>query len=101
MGATPMPPEQEQVLATIKQAKKGRGRPPIPENEIVAIARRYNALKQRGERNLHAKLAAEFSLSKDQIRDRIHKARNTGYLAKTKQGRADGRLGPKLASPSD
>ena len=102
LGAAPMPPEQERVFADIKQAEKGRGRPPIPDNELIAIAISYAALFARGVRHPHADLAAEFNLSEGQIRDRIYKARDRGYLAKTQRGRASGRLGPKLtAAKSD
>ena len=63
------------------------------------IASRYVTLVSLGSRRPLPRLAEEFGLTREQARDRIHRARELGHLMPTKPGRVNAEPGPKLLRP--
>jgi hypothetical protein len=58
------------------------------------IARQCIALQ--GQRGIRATLAKDWNVSEATVRDRVRRARELGYLAESKHGKADYRPGPNL-----
>jgi hypothetical protein len=85
--------------ATSTTGKK-RGRPPLfgPEH-YAGIACDSIALYRKGQRGIRATLAKERKVSEATIRDWIRRARELGFLAESKHGKADYRPGPNLTNP--
>jgi hypothetical protein len=92
--ARPIPKRQQEVLARLEQARPRTGR--VPDDQIALLARRYLTLYQLGHRHPLPQLALEFGITRTQARDRIHKARQLGYLQPGTQGRAGAQPGPLL-----
>ena len=69
------------------------------EQEIAAIARQYIALVSGGLRRPLPQIAADFGLTREQARDRVHRARVLGYLEKSTPGKVSAQPGPKLLKP--
>jgi hypothetical protein len=79
------------------QTERKRGRPPLLRPEDYAeIARECIALQ--GQRGIRATLAKEWNVSEATVRDRVKRARELGYLAESKHGKADYRPGPNLTA---
>ena len=93
-NTTRIPQAQQEALDILGAARTRQSH--IPEEQLVAIAQRYIVLWQRGNRHPLPQIASEFGLTRAQIRDRVHKARNQGYLTRGKQGRAGATIGPRL-----
>jgi hypothetical protein len=93
---------QEAVDVAAKSGSKTRrkrGRPPLfgPEH-YAGIARDCIALYRQGQRGIRATLAKDRNVSEATVRDWIRRARELGFLAESKHGRADYRPGPNLTS---
>jgi hypothetical protein len=98
LGATTIDVRQTAAYKRLEQAKpRSRKRP--SEDEIAAIAKRYLWLVRHGSRRPLPQLALEFGLSREQARDRVHRARDLGFLTKGSPGRAGADVGPKLLEP--
>jgi hypothetical protein len=93
-GFPPTPPAQKEALKRVRETRSRPAR--VPDDEIAALAARYVTLFRRGLRRPNSQLAAEYGLRSEQVRDRIHRARELGYLTPSKQGRAGGEPTPKL-----
>jgi hypothetical protein len=80
----------------LQRARTPGARP--SERDIELIARRYIQLVGRGIRHPLPQIAAELGLSREQVRDRIHRARDPklGYLQPAKPGRVSAEPGPRL-----
>jgi hypothetical protein len=85
----------------LRRARTPSARP--SEREIELIARRYIQLVGRGIRHPLPQIADELGLSREQVRDRIHRARQPalGYLQPAKPGRVSAEPGPRLKGPGN
>ena len=81
---------------TPRSAPPKTRQPYVGETQVIEIAKRYLTLCSRGHRHPLPQLAEEFGISRTQARDRVHKARELGYLKPGKQGRAGAEIGPRL-----
>ena len=97
-GGATIPPAQVAALDRVSGAGVPTPKATISDDQLASIAASYVALYRRGIRNATSQLAAQFGLTREQTRDRIHRARNAGYLMPTKQGRAGAEPGPRLRS---
>lgn len=88
---------EKQRLVKLRKTTAPSRRP--TEDEIAAIAARYVMLVTRGVRHPLPQLAREFGLTRDQARDRVHRARVLGYLLPAAPGRVSAEPGPKLLRP--
>ena len=93
-GARPMPDRQRAVYNKIASGRRTPA--PSAASQIEAIARYYLQLCELGSRHPLPALAREFGITRTQARDRIHKARELGYLKHGKQGRIHPEPGPRL-----
>jgi hypothetical protein len=93
-GAPGMSETQRELLNTLAAATRPRA--PVSDDELVTIAQRYIALCLAGHRSPVRQLAAELGISREQARDRVHKARTKKYLAPGRAGRATATIGPAL-----
>ena len=93
-GGRPMPTTQAAALERVSRG--GAPKSKVSHDQIAAIAEAYVTLYRFGVRNPSIELAGRFGLTREQVRDRIHRARTMGYLAPTKQGRIGADPGPKL-----
>jgi hypothetical protein len=93
-------PEQKRwarrVSAEAKKKPLTRGRKGYPHEHYRRIALRAVELFGEGHRDVLARLTDEEGKPYQTVRDWIHRARSLGFLAPTKQGRADFRPGPNL-----
>jgi hypothetical protein len=94
LGAPSLPEEQQEVHRRIEEGRPRHTR--VPEQQIKELAQRYLVLHLLGIRHPLPQLAREYGITRDQVRDRIHKARRLGYLQGGKQGRAGANIGPRL-----
>jgi hypothetical protein len=88
----------DRELAAYKRLRRTRVPNARPsEREIKFIARRYIHLVNHDNiRHPLPKMAEELGLSREQVRDRIHRARSLGYLQPAKPGRVSAEPGPRL-----
>ena len=63
-----------------------------PEVELARLAARWVQKVQAGSRKPNAEIAAEDGMRTEQVRDRIHRAREKGLLSGGHAGRVDGGL---------
>jgi len=86
------------ALAAKAGTGKRRGRPPLfgPEH-YAELARECIALYRQGHRGIRATIANEHNVSEATVRDWVRRAREFGYLAESKHGKADYRPGPNLS----
>jgi hypothetical protein len=85
-----------------KAGSRKRGRPPLYGPEHYAhIARECIALYRQGQRGIRATLARKHNVSEARIRDWIKRARELGFLAESKHGKADYRPGPNLTAKEE
>jgi hypothetical protein len=77
----------------------GRGRRAVVSDELLAaMAMSYISLCRSGRRQPLPLLAAQFGIDRRQARDRIHQARQTGWLTSGRARRAGGEPGPRLVA---
>jgi hypothetical protein len=93
-GHPVMPASQRDAFAKIEAGKAAQTAPST--DQIRMIAERYLTLVQLGNTRPLQQLADEFGTTRDQMRDRVHKARTDGYLSKGTPGRAGATPGPRL-----
>jgi hypothetical protein len=93
-GGPPIPPAQREILESIAAAATPRTK--TTDDDLAEIAERYLVLCRLGIRNPLPRLGDEFGITRSQARDRIHKARQKGYLAPGDKGRATAIAGPAL-----
>lgn len=99
---------EEQVRAMESAATAAlpsrRGRPPLPDELLVDVARAYLRESSNG-RGLIRRLAAEFDRPEPTISDWVAAARERGYLSPATPGRRGASPGPRLVAmnrpPSD
>jgi hypothetical protein len=89
-----MPAAERQAFAKLEAGRPANSS--VSEEQIKAIAERYLTLVHLGETRPLPRLAAEFGTTREQMRDRVHKARNDYYLARTTPGRVSATPGPRL-----
>jgi len=94
--AEPMSDRQQAAYARLRRSRVPGARP--TEREIELIARRYLQLVGRGMRHPLRQIADEIGLSREQVRDRLHRARSPklGYLEPARPGRVSAEPGPRL-----
>ncbi len=93
--AGPMSDRQVRAYRQLRSGRPASARP--TEREIELIARRYVQLvAEEGERRPLPRMAEELGLSREQVRDRVHRARVLKYLQPTRQGRVSAEPGPRL-----
>jgi hypothetical protein len=98
LGELAPPTERDmQRLMKLRKSTAPSRRP--TEDEIAAIAGRYVMLVTAGVRHPLPQLASEFGLTRDQARDRVHRARVLEYLLPAAPGRVSAEPGPKLLRP--
>ena len=68
----------------------------ITEELLAEMASRYVTLYRRGQRQPLPQLAREFGITRSQARDRIHRARQQGWLEPGRERRAGGEPGRRL-----
>ena len=86
-------------LAAKATGQTRKGRPPLFGPEHYAdLARECIALYRQGHRGIRATIAKERNVSEATVRDWVRRARELGYLAESKHGKADYRPGPNLTS---
>jgi hypothetical protein len=90
----PAPEPQKRALARVAAARTRPAR--VPDDELAWLAARYVVLFRRGVRRPIPQLAAEFGLTREQVRDRVHRAREREFLSPGRRGRAGGEPGPRL-----
>jgi hypothetical protein len=94
-GAAPaMPPPQREAFAKLEVGAVTQTT--VSEEQTKTIAERYLTLVHLGNAHPLPQLAAEFAITRSQARDRVHKARNDGYLARGTPGSASAVPGPRL-----
>ena len=89
-----MPDKQRVVLDRLATGHPAQT--PLTDNQLADLAKRYIVLTQRGIRHPLPQLAREFGISRSQARDRVHKARQNGFLTRGTQGLAGASAGPQL-----
>lgn len=94
------PKEFDQVRRLAEAARElplNRGRKGYPADHYRRIALAYiDEARAHGSRGVLARLASAESVSRPTIRDWVKRARELGFLAPTKQGRAEATPGPNL-----
>jgi hypothetical protein len=75
--------------------KPARGRPPIPPEQLAAVAEAYLDEVGRGP-GVTRRVAQRLDMVEDTVRDRIRMARDREFLTPTKRGRRGGAPGPAL-----
>jgi len=91
----PVSARQRRAQARLEQGRVPRTR--VGDDEIERLARHYITLYRQGlRRGLLPKLADDFGLTREQARDRIHRARLDGFLRPTTRGQIDATPGPRL-----
>jgi hypothetical protein len=93
-GQPIMPASQREAFAKIEAGNAAQTAP--SDDQIRRIAERYLTLVQHGNTHPLQQLADEFGTTRNQMRDRVHKARTNGYLSKGTAGRAGATPGPRL-----
>lgn len=93
-GHPAAPEAQKRALARVAGSRTRPAR--VSDDELAGIAARYVQLFRRGVRRPLPQIAAEFGLSHPQARDRVHRARQRGYLSPGTQGKAGAEPGPRL-----
>jgi hypothetical protein len=93
-GGPSMPGTQRQAIERIKSARIRQSR--ATEDQIEAIALRYLTLYRAGIKRPLPQIASELGITRDQARDRVHRARKLGFLTSGTQGRASASPGPRL-----
>jgi hypothetical protein len=68
----------------------------VRDEALAELAKYYIVLVTYGHRRPLLQLAHTFGITREQARDRIHKAREHGYLMPSKRGRTNVALGPRL-----
>gem|GEM_PF-5076038 len=93
--------EALELAAAAASPKQSRGRPRVSDDIHQIVAECYiEVVQQRGSRGAHQLLAKRLSkrlkrpISPTQSRDLTFRARQRGFLAKTKEGRAMPAPGP-------
>ena len=72
-----------------------RGRPPIPDEELLEVARVYETAFRAGQNPTQA-VATQFpEMSDARARDLVHRARQRNFLTEANWGRAGGSLTPE------
>lgn len=98
LGAEPMSERQLRAYRRLHTSRPPGVRP--SEREIELIARRYIQLvAHQGVRRPLPIMADELGLSRAQVRDRVHRARDLGYLEPARPGRVSAEPGPKMVVP--
>jgi hypothetical protein len=91
------PATQEKQLEVYRRIEQGRPRhSDVSDDQIIAITKRYITLVRMGLRHPLPQLAREFGITRDQARDRVHRARTHQYLAAGTHGRASAEPGPRF-----
>jgi hypothetical protein len=94
------PEEFEQARKLTQAARQlplKRGRKGYPADHYRRIALAYiDDIRAHGSRGVLARLASEEKVERSTIRDWIKRGRELGFLAPTKQGRAEASPGPSL-----
>jgi hypothetical protein len=90
----PLPDKHRELLSRIEQARPRRSR--LSEEHLAELAGRYLTLYHAGNQQPRAQLAREFGITLTQVRDRIHQARQRGYLTPGARGRTGANPGPRL-----
>ena len=93
-GDRSMSDRQRDLLDQIDQ-----GRPPhapVSDDQLADLSARYLTLYHRGIKQPRAQLAGEFGITAIQVRDRIHRARQRGFLTTGRRGRTGADPGPRL-----
>jgi hypothetical protein len=94
------PKEFDQVRRLAEAARElplNRGRHGYPADHYRRIAIAYiDEVKAHGGRGVLGRLASAENVSRATIRDWVKRARELGFLAPTKQGRAEATPGPNL-----
>jgi hypothetical protein len=93
-AAPAMPPAQREAFARLEAGAVAQTT--VSDERTKAIAECYLTHVQLGNTHPLLQLAAEFRITRDQARDRVHKARKDGYLAPGTPGRASATTGPRL-----
>jgi hypothetical protein len=97
------PEEFDQVRRLAEAARElplNRGRKGYPDDHYRRIALAYiDDVRAHGSRGVLARLASAENVSRATIRDWVRRARELGFLAPTKQGRAEATPGPNLHRP--
>ena len=89
--------QQATSAPTADEKPLGRGRRTVVTDELLAeMAMSYIALYRNGCRQPLPLLAIQFGIDRSQARDRIHKARQQGWLTTGAERRAGGEPGPRL-----
>ena len=87
-----MDERQQRASERLRSTRPPGTRPSTREIEL--IARRYVQLVEQGVRQPLRTMAGELGLTREQVRDRLHRARDLGYLMPAKQGRVSAERGP-------
>jgi len=110
-GAQPVVPFRDRVLnmfpesetgarsrlVTAVRTKRKRGRPALRDDDLRSFALAYlQDARERGTHGINKRLALEYQISERTAIDWVAKARRRGFLAPTKQGRANASAGENL-----
>jgi hypothetical protein len=97
------PPSEQKargdLIAAASHPRK-RGRPPRPEAHYRDVALEYLEIYEGGSRTVLKELAERRGIPRQTVRDWVARARQIGYLAPGKQGRAGGTPGARLIAES-
>lgn len=80
---------------SVEAPRAPRGRPPVDDAELAAVALAYLAEVGRGP-GVTRRVATQLAMVEDTVRDRIRMARARDFLTPTKRGRRGGSAGPAL-----
>lgn len=97
-----MTPAETEALETGARAaaETRRGRPPVSDEHLSAVAHAYLEQAQRGP-GLTSRLASQFDRPEATVRDWITMARRRGFLTPAVRGRRGAAPGPRLSAPYD
>lgn len=99
--ADELTPEARTALesgANAATAAREAGRPPLPDDHLVAVAHAYLDEANRGP-GVRRRLASRFDRPESTVRDWISEARQRGLLGMTTPGRRNAVAGPRLPTP--
>jgi hypothetical protein len=96
LGADLQPSEAERAAWKRLGTSPPRRRPRISDDELRPFAHGYLALVGGGQRAPLVRLAADFGISREQARDRLHLCRKRELLGPGTVGRAGAAPGPRL-----
>ena len=95
-----IPAPRQAVHETIAKGRPRSG--PVSEQQLAEIAQTYLTLWNLGSRRPLRELAGRFGITETQARDRVHKARTSGYLTPGSKGaRRPTRAPPQRLEPAN